>query len=152
MSRRADHATPPPLVLRCRPGWRAAWGLSAVSLLGVGTAGLAGSLAWPAGAALPGWAAALVLLLGAGCACFAGRYCLSRLVLDERGFRLVGPLVRREVPWRSVIRWERRSPRGGPAMLRVVHGPQRRRLMIPLIYEDSHALEVGLAQGHFPLY
>ena len=86
-------------------------------------------------------------------ACYAGRYCLSRLVLDEIGFRLVGPLVERQVLWSDVREWKRRPAHGGPAAgVLIVHGAARRRLFIPLIYEESQALVVGLAQRGFPRY
>ena len=142
----------PPLVLRCKPVWRLSIGVAAVTLTLVGTAGLARAFPGRAGDLPPVWVAGLILLVGVGCTWFVGRYCLSRLVLDEKGFGLVGPLVNHRVAWGSVVRWERRRPRGGPSTVRIVHGPDRRLLSIPLIYEDSHALEVGLAQRHFPQY
>ncbi len=142
----------PPLVLRCRPVWRLLFGLGAGVLLVLGTGGLARAGIDPA----PSWAltaAPLVCLAsGCGCAYFAARYCLARLVLDDRGFSLKGPLGGREVAWAAVVRWERLSGRGGPASLRVVHGPGRRRLTVPLIYEDCHVLEIGLQQRGFPRY
>jgi len=42
---------------------------------------------------------------------------------------------------------------GGPAPnILVLYGPDRRRLSCRLIYEESHALEVGLMQRGFPRY
>ena len=142
----------PSLVLRCRPVYRLIYGATALSLLGGGAACLAwddadSSLAW-----LRAWAPPILLGLGAACAYFVARYCFARLVLDDAGFRLVGPLGRTDVSWASVVHFERRAQHGGPATLRVVHGSGRRRLSIPLIYEDSHALEVGLSQRRFPRY
>lgn len=142
----------PALVLRCRPVYLVLYGSTAAILLAAGVACLAGgdldpSLAWVAT-----WGPPILLTGGTASAYFVGRYCFARLILDDRGFRLAGPLGGREVAWITVVRWERRAQRGGPATLRIVHGPGRRRVSIPLIYEDSHLLEVGLAQGGFPRY
>lgn len=142
----------PPLVLRCRPAYRLLYSATAIVLLAAGTACLAGLDAAPSRAWLGTLAPPILLGLGATCAYFVTRYCFARLVLDDAGFRLVGPLDARDVPWASVVRWERRTQRGGPPTVRVVHGPARRRLSIPLIYEDCHILEVGLSQGGFPRY
>jgi hypothetical protein len=99
------------------------------------------------------WQGAAILVAGAFSACYAGRYCLARLILDERGFRLQGPLGERQVHWSEVLEWKRRPAAGGPAAnLLIVYGPERRRLFVPLIYEESHALEVALAQRGFPRY
>jgi hypothetical protein len=118
----------------------------------LGTAGLAERLGGLADDGVPLPLSVLLLLSGAGCAYFAMRYCLSRLILDEHGFRLVGPLGGTDVAWNSVVRWESRRLPAGPAVVRVVHEPGRRRLSIPLIYEDSHALVIGLGQRRFPQY
>ncbi len=143
----------PPLVLRCRPWPRNLWIALAVCLLLAGTA----IVARPADRAgsppmfpLHGVA---VLLAGALSASYAGRYCLSRLVLDEIGFRLEGLLVHRGVRWSEVLEWRRFPAAGGPAAnVFVVYGPARRRLYVPLIYEECQALEVGLTQRGFPRY
>ncbi len=147
-----DGAALPALVLRCRLAWRVACGLAAVALLALGSAALTGAVSDSARPWVAALAAPLLLLSGSGCAYFVARYCLARLVLDDRGFRLEGPLDRSDVPWASVVRWEHRRPPGGPACVRVVHGPERRRLTIPLIYEDGHLLELGLGQRRFPRY
>ncbi len=135
----------PPLVLRCRLPYLAIYGGGAVVFMGIGIAGLA--MGWP-WLGTPGHV--VLLLLGAGCAWFTARHALARVLLDAQGFRLVGPLRRDDVAWREVVRWERRPHPGGPATLRVVHGPSQKRLSIPMIYESCHFLEVGLAQGRFP--
>ncbi len=140
----------PPLVLRCRPIWFVLYGAASLVLLGAGTACLAGMDADPSRPWLTTWAPPILLVLGAGCAYFLARYCLARLILDDEGFRLAGPLGESVVAWSSVVHWERRSQRGGPATLRVVHGPERRCLSIPLIYEDWQMLLDGLGQGRFP--
>lgn len=142
----------PALVLRCRPAWRAVYGLAAVGLLGLGAAALAGAATDSARHWIAALAAPLLLLSGSGCAYFVARYCLARLVLDDRGFRLEGLLGRDDVAWASVVRWEQRRQPGGPGCVRVVHGPERRRLTIPLIYEDGHLLALGLGQRRFPSY
>jgi hypothetical protein len=99
------------------------------------------------------WQGGLVLLAGAACAGLAGRYGLARLVLDEHGFRLQGFLVDRSVRWTEIQDWRPFSPGGGPAAsVLVVYGAARRRLFVPLIYEESQALPVGLAQRGFPRY
>jgi hypothetical protein len=126
--------------------------LAALALLMLGTAGLTERFGGLAEDGVPLPLSILFLLSGAGCAYFAVRYCLSRLILDERGFRLVGPLARTDVAWASVVRWESRRSPAGPAIVRVVHEPGSRRLSIPLIYEDSHALVIGLGQRRFPQY
>lgn len=142
----------PPLVLRCRPIWRVAYGGAALVLIGLGTAGAARHSFPEPGGWIEALAPAVLLLFGGGCAYFSARYCFARLILDERGFRLVGPFGRSEIPWASVVRWERRRLRGGPVTLRVVFGPAQRRLAIPMIYEDGEVLEIGLGQGRFPRY
>ena len=144
--------TLPPLVLTCRPGWRLSFLFSATSFMVIGIAGLADRFRAGGDGAIPIALCAALILAGAGCAYFAARYCLARLVLDERGFRLVGPLSRDEVPWSAVVRWESRKAPAGPDVVRIVHGSGERRLSIPLIYHDSHALVIGLHQGHFPEY
>jgi len=147
------HPGLPPLVLRCRPWLRNLWIALALGLLAVGTAILArpaDHAEVPPTVLLCGVAA---LLAGALSASYAGRYCLSRLVLDETGFRLEGFLVHRGVRWSEVVEWRRFPAASGPvANALVVYGTERRRLCVPLIYEESQALEVGLAQRGFPRY
>ncbi|MEK7799570.1 MAG: hypothetical protein AAB297_07050 [Acidobacteriota bacterium] len=143
----------PPLVLHCRP-WPRNLGIAlAVCFLLSGTAVVARPAARPdSGPTFP-WQGAGILLAGACSACYAGRYCLSRLVLDEIGFRLEGPLVERGVRWSEVLEWKRLPSIGGPTpIVLLVYGPARRRLFIPLIYEESQALLVGLEQHGFPRY
>jgi hypothetical protein len=136
----------PPLVLRCRPVWRLAFGGTAILLLGMG----AGVLATP-GPSEARWTAIVLFAFGAGCAHFFLRHCLARLSLDDRGFTIRGPLsASRAVAWDAVVDWERARVSAGPAALRIVHGAGRERLSVPLIYEDCHLLEVGLLQRRFP--
>jgi hypothetical protein len=143
----------PPLVLRCRPLWRLALGGSAAAQIVLATALLAGRLRDPlAGSGLEDALGPVLLVLGLASAWFVARHCFTRLLLDERGFRLRGPLGSEDVAWGSVVRWERLRGAGGLGVLRVVHGEGRRRLTIPLIYEDCHLLELGLRQGGFPRY
>jgi hypothetical protein len=147
-----DPPSLPPLVLSCRAVWRLSFSLATVGLLVLGAGGLAragdeDSASWMATAA-----PVVLLLSGGGCAYFTGRYCFARLVLDDRGFSLAGPLGSREVGWDSIVRWERVPGRGGPASLRIVHDPGPRRLTVPLIYEDGHVLEIGLGQRQFPKF
>ena len=142
----------PPLVLRCRPAWRLALGGSAVAQIVLGTALLAARLRDPfAGGPFEDAAGPALLILGLGSAWFVARHCFTRLLLDERGFRLRGPLGEEDVPWTSVVRWERPRNTRGLGVLRVVHGDGRR-VSIPLIYEDGHLLELGLRQRGFPRY
>lgn len=129
-----------------------AYGFAALALLALGTDALVRSAADPAAGWLAAWEPSILLAAGAAGAYFAARFCLAALVLDDDGFRLRGPLVDRGVAWTSVIGWSRLPWRGGPAVVRIVHGPGRRRLTIPLIYEDSHVLEIGLGQRRFPRY
>lgn len=142
--------TLPPLVLSCRPRWRLAFLVTAIVLLGLGAATLAGDSApGPPGAAVVA-AAAILFLAGAGCARLFLRFGLARLVLDERGFRVEGPFHRGgDVRWDGVTSWRTVRTSPGPRTLRVLHDG-RRRLSLPLIYEDAHLVEVGLAQRHFP--
>jgi hypothetical protein len=94
--------------------------------------------------------AAILFLLGGGCVHLLMRYGLARLVLDDDGFSLVGPLRREAaVAWNQVTAWERLGTIVGPPALRILHDG-RRRLSIPLIYEDAHLLELGLVQRRFP--
>ena len=140
----------PPLVLRCRPGWRLACGVSALALLALAVFALVDAAGGDDGAAI---AAGVLLVFGAGCAHFFLHYCLARLALDDEGFELSGPLrARRRVAWEGVVSWETKRWAGGPAALRVVHGPERGRLSIPMVYEDSHLLELGLEQRRFPVW
>lgn len=142
----------PPLVLTCRPRWRLGFLVSASSLMVIGLAGLADRFRVGGDAAIPVSLSAVLVLVGAGCAWFTARFCLAQLILDERGFRLVGPLSRDEVRWDAVVRWESRAVPTGPDVVRIVYGPGEKRITIPLIYNDSHALVIGLGQGHFPEY
>lgn len=143
--------TLPPLVLRCRPGPRNLVILLAVGLLAAGTSVLDRALDRPESASA--WLGGLILMAGAACAGLAGRYGLARLVLDERGFHLQGLLVDRSVRWADIQDWRPFSPGGGPAAsVFVVYGEARRRLFVPLIYEESQALPIGLAQRGFPRY
>jgi hypothetical protein len=148
----SDREPLPALVLRCRPVWRLVYLGSALLLLALGAAVLAGRISDPRRPWIAAWGPPVLILAGAGCAYFSARYCLARLVLDDRGFRLEGVLGSREVVWSEVVRFERRAARGGPAILWIVHGPERRRLSIPLVYEDGHLLELGLMQGGFPRF
>lgn len=145
----------PALVLRCRLFPRLLHVAAALYFLGTGTVFLA------RGAALPGsawtnpwiWRGAIGLLVGSCAAWYAARYGFARLVLDDHGFALDGPLGETRVGWREVHAWRRRPPAGGPfPNILLVYGESRRRLFVPLIYEESHALEVGLAQQGFPKY
>jgi hypothetical protein len=124
--------------------------MTAIVLLGLAAATLAGDpVPGPPGpAAVAG--AAILFLLGAGCAHLFLRYGLARLVLDERGFRVDGPFHRgSEVRWDGVTSWRTVRTGPGPRTLRILHDG-RRRLSLPLIYEDAHLVEVGLAQRRFP--
>ncbi len=140
-------------MLRCRPWPRNLWIVLAVCLLLAGTA----IVARPADRAespptFSLWGVA-VLLAGTLSASYAGRYCLSRLVLDEAGFRLEGLLVHRRVLWSEVLEWKRFPAAGGlVANVLIVYGSARRRLYVPLIYEECQALEIGLTQHGFPRY
>ena len=143
----------PPLVLRCRPLWRLAYGGTALVLLSLGASTLAADFA-PGGPRLVTVGTAVVLfLLGAGCAQFFLRYCLARLSLTDRGFCVAGPLRGGdEIAWADVRDWRRTRRPAGHGTLHIVHGPARLRLSVPLIYEDSHLLEIGLGQNHFPVW
>ena len=143
----------PPLVLRCRPLPRCLWLVAALYFLLTGTAFLARGMEPSAAGSLHAWRGVLGLLVGVCAAYYTARYCFARLVLDDRGFSLQGPLGATEVSWSEIVDWRRRPPRGGPAPnVLILYGPQRRRLFVPLIYEESHALEVGLQQRGFPRY
>ncbi|MGH9750344.1 MAG: hypothetical protein ACRD5D_07470 [Candidatus Polarisedimenticolia bacterium] len=142
----------PPLALRCRPVWRLLYGAAALALFVLGSDALVEAVHDPA-ADMPALATAPILLLaGAGCAYFTARYGLATLVLDDTGFRLAGPLGSDRVEWIEVIEWSRFPRHGGFGILRVVAGTTRRRVTVPLIYEDAHLLELGLAQRRFPRY
>jgi hypothetical protein len=122
-------------------------------LLTAGTALLARGLERPESAPHAAWQGALVLLAGAACAGLAGRYGLARLVLDESAFRLQGFLVDRTVRWADIRDWRQFPPLGGPAAgVLVVYGAAHHRLFVPLVYEESQALPIGLAQRGFPRY
>ncbi len=157
MSRPTDPDGParalPPLVLNSRPLPR--WLLlgAALCFLLTGTVFLARDLDGAAPRTPFVWRGALGLVLGAWAAYATARYGCARLILDERGFRLAGPLGETEVPWSEVVDWRRHPRSGGLAPgLFVVFGAERRRVFVPLIYEESQALEVGLAQRGFPRY
>ena len=140
----------PPLVLTCRPRWRFLYAAAAAALLVLGTDALVALVGHPD----PGWldhATPVVLILaGAGAASFVARYGLASVTIDEAGFRVEGPFIREEVEWQRVERFARLPPYGGPSLVRIVHGDERRRLTLPLIYRDSHLLELGLLQRAFP--
>ena len=143
----------PPLVLRSRPLPRYLWLTAALYFLLTGTIFLARGMERYAAGSLFVWRGAVGLLIGACAAHYTARYGLARLVLDDRGFTLKGPLGETVVSWSEVVDWRRRPPAGGlaPNVL-VVFGADRKRLFVPLIFEESHALEVGLAQRGFPRY
>ena len=143
----------PPLVLRSRPLPRYLGLTAALYFLLTGTAFLARGMEGSVPGRLLVWRGAIGLLIGGCAAYFTARYCFSRLILDGRGFRLRGPLGETEVAWGAVIEWRRRPRAGGLAPnILVLFGDERRRLFIPLLYEESQALEVGLAQRGFPRY
>lgn len=143
----------PPLVLRCRPIWRLAYGGTALSLLGLGASTLAADLTPEGPHPVTLSTAAVLFLLGAGCARFFLRFCLARLSLSDHGFRLSGPLRGGgEIPWADVRDWRRTRGFASHGALHIVHGHDRFRLSVPLIYEDGHLLEIGLGQGRFPVW
>jgi len=143
----------PPLVLRCRPLPRYLWLAAALYFLLTGTAFLALGAEPSARGSLYPWRGVLGLIVGVCAAYYTARYCFASLILDDRGFRLQGPLGGRGVAWSEVADWRRRPPKGGPAPnILVLYGAGKRRLFVPLIYEESHALEVGLQQRGFPRY
>jgi hypothetical protein len=146
-----DRSALPALVLHCRPFWRFAFGFAAVFLLILGVSTLASGGRRDPGAVEVA-AGVVLLLFGAGCVHSFLRHCLASVSLDDHGFRVEGPLVEtRRVAWSEVISWGQ-VPAAGPGALRVVYGEARARLTLPRIYEDVHALEVGLAQRRFPIY
>jgi hypothetical protein len=139
--------TLPPLVLSCRGRVRLALFTAAIVLLGLGAATLAGEPD-PRPLAIAG--AVALFLLGGGAAHLFLRYGLGRLVLDDRGFTLAGPFRRPlAVRWAGVASWRALAGGPGPRMLRL-RLDDGRRLSLPLVFEDSHLVEVGLAQRHFP--
>lgn len=143
----------PPLVLRCRPLPRYLWLFAALYFLLSGTVFLARGLESSEGGGLHVSRGLIGLIVGMCAAYYSARYCFARLVLDDHGFRLEGPLGGTAVTWGEVVDWRRRPPTGGPAPnILVRYGSSRRRLFVPLIYEESHALEVGLRQRGFPKY
>jgi len=149
----APGVTLPPLVLRCRLLPRSLHLAAALYFLLTGTLFLARGMEQPDAGNLLIWRGGLGLLVGACAAYYTARFCFARLVLDDRGFRLTGPLGERDVSWSDVVDWRRRPPTGGPIPnILVLYGADRRRLFVPLIYEESHALEVGLQQRGFPRY
>ncbi len=144
----------PPLVLRARLSWRILFSVAAAYGLLGGTDNLARGLSRHGVDPLYGWVLPILqILCGAWLAWGAVRYAFSRLVLDDRGFALRGPLGTSFIAWQAVIDWRRRPRRGGLApQIWVVHGDDRRLLWLPLIYEDSHVLEVALEQRAFPRF
>jgi hypothetical protein len=142
----------PPLVLRCRTQWRLLCAGVALALLALGAGALGDSLDDPSPDLLTYSTPPILLLAGGACAYFVARYCLSTVTLDDRGFRLAGPLGVTEVGWHEIRGWARLSRRWGPGCLRVVFGEGRRRLTIPLIYEDGHVLLLGVEQRRFPTF
>lgn len=142
----------PPLVLRCRPVWRLLYGASALALFVLGSEALVVAVHDPAADLLALATAPILLVAGAGCAYFMARYGFATLVLDDAGFRLAGPLGSDRVDWIEVSDWSRFPRHGGFGILRVVAGTDRRRVTVPLIYEEAHLLELGLAQRRFPRY
>jgi hypothetical protein len=141
------------MVLRCRPLPRYLWLFAALYFLLSGTVFLSRGIEASSGGGLQTSRGIIGLLVGVCAAYYTARYCFARLILDDRGFSLEGPLGGTAVSWRDVVDWRRRPPTGGPAPnILVLYGPNRRRLFVPLIYEESHALEVGLKQGGFPRY
>jgi hypothetical protein len=143
----------PPLVLRCRPLPRWLHSFAALTFLMTGTASLSRGLEPPGGGAWLIWQGAIGVAAGACAAYYTARYCFARLLLDDKGFSLRGPLAQKDVSWSEVVDWRRRPQAGGAfPMLLVLHGPDRRRTYVPLIYEESEALEIGLAQRGFPRY
>jgi hypothetical protein len=143
----------PPLVLHCRPLPRYLWLAAAIYFLLSGTVFLARGLQGPAGDLMRTGRGVIGLLVGVCAAYYTARFCFARLILDDRGFSLHGPLGGASVSWGEIVDWRRRPPRGGPAPnILVRYGPDGRRLFVPLIYEESHALEVGLQQRGFPRY
>jgi len=148
-----SHETLPPLVLRCRPLPRSLHLAAALYFLLTGTLFLARGMQQPVPGNLMIWRGAIGLLVGACAAYYTARYCFARLIIDDRGFTLSGLLGEKNVSWSDVVDWRRRPPSGGPVPnILVLHGPDRRRLFVPLIYEESHALEIGLQQRGFPRY
>ena len=142
--------TLPPLVLACRGRIRLTLGTAAVVLLGLGAALLAGEPDRRAPRPLVVAGAAGLFLLGGGAAHLFLRYGLGRLVLDDRGFTLAGPFRRAvAVRWDGVASWRALAGGPGPRMLRL-RLDDGRRLSLPLVFEESHLIEVGLAQRHFP--
>jgi hypothetical protein len=142
----------PPRVLRCRAGWRVLHAAAAAALLVLGTDALVASLRDPASDFLTFWTPPVLLAGGAACAWFVARYGFATLTLDDHGFRLEGPLGGAAVGWTEVVGWARVPRRRNPAFLRVLYGEERRRLTVPLIYEDDWILELGIAQRRFPSY
>jgi hypothetical protein len=142
----------PPLVLGCRTGWRAGCGGGAFLLLALGTATLAGvtlgERAEPASILI----GVGILLCGVAGAQFFLRYATARLTLDAGGFRLEGPfLAPAAVRWDEVREYHVRRFGLLPSTVHVVHGAERH-LVVPLIFEAAHLLEVGLGQRGFPRF
>jgi hypothetical protein len=143
----------PPLVLRCRILPRSLHLAAALYFLASGTLFLARGMERLTPSNFMIWRGGLGLLVGGCAAYYTARYCFASLILDDRGFRLSSPLGDTDVSWSEVVDWRRRPPKGGLVpSIQVLHGLDRRRLFVPLIFEESHALEVGLQQRGFPRY
>lgn len=96
--------------------------------------------------------AGVLLVVGAGCAHFFLRYGTARLVLDDDGFRLEGPLLTAvTVRWAGVTEYRVRPGTPGPATLTLTRA-EGDRLTVPLIYEEAYLLELGLGQRGFPRF
>jgi hypothetical protein len=141
-----DGGSFPPLVLRCRRPYVSAVGGVAILLLALGTRLAADGGGWRWGLAV------LVYLAAALTIRFFLCFCLASLELSDAGFRLRGPLHHgAEIRWSDVREWRRRRPPLGPGFV-VVAPSARRRFALPLLYEDSHLLELGLHQRQFPTW
>jgi hypothetical protein len=136
----------PPLVLRCR-------GPYVSGVAGVALVLLAAATRLAADGGLEGWVPAIVVYVAAGLTIrFFLRFCLAALELSDAGFRLRGPFHHGpEVRWTGVRAWRRRRPPLIPGFV-VVAPVSGRRVVVPLLYEDSHLLDLGLHQGQFPTW
>ena len=136
----------PPLVLRCRTSYLLIIGGAAVVFLALATGCLA-----EGGPESPLFAGVL-FAAGGLVTHFFLRYCLAALELSDEGFRLRGPLFTAiAIAWHDVAGWSRRGEVLGPGLLRI-ESRGKPRVTIPLVYEDSHLLELGLSQGGFPVW
>lgn len=136
----------PPLVLRCRGSY--AGGVAGVALVLLATA-----TCLAADGGLEAWVLAAVVYVAAGLTIrFFLRFCLATLELSDAGFRLRGPFHHgAEIRWTVVRAWRRRRLPPTPGFV-VVAPASGRRVVVPLLYEDAHLLELGLHQGHFPTW